>query len=36
MEEAKTESARRMKQKGFSPDDIAEITGLSKEQIEDL
>ena len=33
IEETNFKTATRMKQKGFSVDDIAEITGLSKEQI---
>ena len=36
IEEASLKTARRMKQKGCSEDDIAEITGLSKEQIASL
>ena len=34
--EANTESARKMKAKGFATEIIAEITGLSKEEIEPL
>ncbi|MBO4850162.1 MAG: Rpn family recombination-promoting nuclease/putative transposase [Prevotella sp.] len=36
IEETNFKTATRMKQKGFSVDDIAEITGLSKEQIASL
>lgn len=34
--EEKIETARRMKNKGFSEADIAEITGLSSEEIKGL
>ncbi len=36
MNKANVENARKMKQKGFSLEDIAEITGLDKHQIEAL
>ena len=32
----KTDTARRMKAKGFATEDIAEITGLTTEEIERL
>ena len=35
-DEANRENARKMKAKGYTADDIAEITGLSKEEIETL
>ncbi|MBO4800677.1 MAG: Rpn family recombination-promoting nuclease/putative transposase [Bacteroidaceae bacterium] len=36
MEKANLQNAQKMKAKGFSIDDIMEVTGLSKEQIEQL
>jgi predicted transposase/invertase (TIGR01784 family) len=36
MEQEKKNVARRMKQRGLSPNDIMEFTGLSREQIEQL
>lgn len=36
IEKGKKEAAKKMKQKDFSIDDIIEITGLTKEQIESL
>ena len=36
IEEEKQATAKKMKQKDFSIDDIIEITGLTKEQIESL
>jgi predicted transposase/invertase (TIGR01784 family) len=33
---SETESARKMKQKGYSVEDIIEITGLSRDEIESL
>ena len=35
-DEAKRESALRMKEKGYTVEDIAEITGLSEEEIKNL
>ena len=35
-DEANRENARKMKAKGYKADDIAEITGLSEEEIETL
>ena len=35
-DEANRENARKMKAKGYKADDIAEITGLSEEEIEAL
>ena len=34
--EGKTEDARKMKSKGFAVEDIADITGLTAEEIEQL
>lgn len=36
IQEAKLENARRMKEKGYSPMDISDITGLSLEEISKL
>ena len=36
IKKAKTEAARKMKAKGYAVEDIAEITGLTAEEIEGL